>query len=59
MHTGKLNNVHICFYSFLSTVVFVRELLEPGGSMDEFERPWTSIEQINLESTKIIAGPDL
>ena len=39
------------FYSFHSAVAFTRELLDPGGSMDEFERQWTSIEQIYLEST--------
>ena len=44
------------FYSFLSTVAFARELLDPGGSMDEFERQWTSIEQIYLESTFDVVG---
>lgn len=44
------------FYFFLSTVAFARELLDPGGSMDEFERQWTSIEQIYLESTFDVVG---
>ena len=43
--------MHICIFTLLSTVAFARGLLDPAGSMDEFERQWTSIEQIYLEST--------
>ena len=43
--------MHICIFTFLSTIAFARGLLDPAGSMDEFERQWTSIEQIYLEST--------
>ena len=52
MHSRKSRAICTSgFFTFLSAVAFARGLLDPADSMDEFEREWTSIEQIYLEST--------
>ena len=54
MHSRKSRAICTSGFFLLfscNAVAFARGLLDPAGSMDEFEREWTSIEQIYLEST--------